>query len=133
MSRKPHQPTDQLRKQVKVMAALGMPQEDIGKVIGIDAKTLRLHYRGELDSGLAEVTAKIGANLVQTALGSGRDAFKAQQFFLKMRAGWVAPPAEGQGKPLGKKEQAIQDAAHPDPSDPMGDLMARRAASERLN
>ena len=33
------------------MAAYGVPEADIARVIGIDPKTLRKHYRGELDIG----------------------------------------------------------------------------------
>src|SRR5690242_14363816 len=40
-----------LHRQVEAMAAYGVPEESIARVVGIDPKTLRRHYREELDTG----------------------------------------------------------------------------------
>ena len=37
----PHKPDDESRKIVEQMAAVGIPQDGIARVIGIDPKTLR--------------------------------------------------------------------------------------------
>ncbi|MDQ1249754.1 MAG: hypothetical protein QG597_4130 [Actinomycetota bacterium] len=41
------------------MAAYGVPERDIARVLGIDPKTLRKHYRDELDTGSIKATAKV--------------------------------------------------------------------------
>jgi hypothetical protein len=45
------------------MAAYGVPQIDIAKVIDIAPKTLRKHFRRELDTGMIEAGAKVSENL----------------------------------------------------------------------
>ena len=38
-------PTDEQRRMVKVMSGFGIPQADIANQLGVDAKTLRKHFR----------------------------------------------------------------------------------------
>ena len=70
------------------MAGYGVPEADIAGVIGIDPKTLRKHYRGELDHGHVKANAKVAENLYRKATGEGREAVIAAIFWLKTRAGW---------------------------------------------
>ena len=49
-----HVPTENDKKQVEISAGLGLPHEQIGALIGIDDKTLRKHYRQQLDIGKAK-------------------------------------------------------------------------------
>ena len=51
-------------------------------------KTLRKHYRGELDHGHVKANAKVAENLYRKATGDGREAVIAAIFWLKTRAGW---------------------------------------------
>lgn len=44
-------PTEEQRRSVRVMSGFGVPQEDIAIHLEIDAKTLRKHFRRELDRG----------------------------------------------------------------------------------
>ena len=69
--RPPHQPSEATRKQVKALAAYGVPQEEIGKVIGISKPTLERHYREELDRGEVEANAKVAESLYRKATGDG--------------------------------------------------------------
>jgi hypothetical protein len=86
------------------MAAYGIPQTDIGLVIGCDPKTLRLHFQTELETGLAEANAKVAQSLFQRATGGvGKEAVTACIFWLKCRAGWRDQPVD---LSVGKKEQA---------------------------
>ena len=41
------------------MAAYGIPEIDIAMVVGVDAKTLRKHYRDELDMGETKANAQV--------------------------------------------------------------------------
>jgi hypothetical protein len=49
MARPSHKPVPELRRQVEALAGFGIPEADIAGLIGIDPKTLRKHYRQELD------------------------------------------------------------------------------------
>jgi hypothetical protein len=95
MGRRAHQPDAAQRRQVEAMAAYGIPEADIGRVLGIDAKTLRKHYRAELDLGGTKANAQV-AGFLFSAAKSGN--VTAQIFWLKTRARWKeTPPAEQQG------------------------------------
>jgi hypothetical protein len=88
MPRPAHQPDPQTRRQVEAMAGYGVPETDIAGVVGIDPKTLRKHYRSELDHGHVKANAKVAENLYRKATGEGREAVIAAIFWLKTRAGW---------------------------------------------
>ena len=45
----------------------GIPEDDIGRVIGIDPKTLRKHYRDELDLGARKANAQAAGFLFAAA------------------------------------------------------------------
>lgn len=85
MSRKPHAPDDDQRSKVEMLAAVGVPQEDIARLIDIDSKTLRLRYRDELDMGTAKANAQVAQCLYRRAIGGD---LGAMIFWLKARAGW---------------------------------------------
>ena len=70
----PHIPTDDYKKQVEASAGLGLPHEQIAALIGIDDKTLRKHYRTELDVGKAKASASIAKSLYNKALGGDTTA-----------------------------------------------------------
>jgi hypothetical protein len=70
------------------MAGYGIPEADIATVLEIDPKTLRKHYRSELDKGHIKATANVAENLYRKATGDGRESVIAAIFWLKTRAGW---------------------------------------------
>jgi len=80
-----HQPTDALRQTVQLHSTVGTPQETIADILGIDAKTLRKHYREELDQSAAKANATIGGALFNKAKGGDT---AAMIFWMKTRAGW---------------------------------------------
>lgn len=82
------EPDAEQRKTVNAMAGYGIPQPDIARVIGIDPKTLRKHFRDELDTGETIATARVAESLYKQATGDGRSAVSAAIFWLKARAGW---------------------------------------------
>ena len=95
MSRAPHQPDAKSRAEVSALCSFGVPQESIAEFIGIDAKTLRKHYRDELSSAVVKANAAVGRFLYQNAsgqtLGSGAthsDCVRAAMFWAKTRMGW---------------------------------------------
>jgi hypothetical protein len=66
----PFKPTDDERKLVEQMSAVGIPQESICLVVrdGIDDKTLRKHFRKELDTALVKANAKVSGSLYNKAI-----------------------------------------------------------------
>ena len=108
MGRPAHTPTESERRQVEALAGFGIPETDIAGLIGCDPKTLRKHYREELDHGHTKANAKVAENLFRMALGSGREAVTAAIFWLKTRARW--------------KETMVNEVTH-DVADPLNRLM----------
>jgi len=76
---------DALREKVRHLAGLGVPQDDIAKIVGCAPKTLRKRFRDELDRGVAEANATISGSLFASAKGGN---VTAQIFWLKTRAHW---------------------------------------------
>jgi len=97
-----HKPTDLERQTVSLHAMVGTPQEDIASIIGIDSKTLRKHYREELDHALYKANATIGGSLFNKAK-SGDTA--AAIFWLKTRAGFKEISQQEISGPEGKPVQ----------------------------
>jgi hypothetical protein len=91
MGRRAHQPDPAQRKQVETLAAYGIPETDISKVVGIDPKTLRKHYRDELDFGETKANAQVAGFLFNAARNGN---VTAQIFWLKTRARWKEGPTE---------------------------------------
>ena len=88
MPRPSLKPTPETRRLVKTMAACGLKQEDICKALNIrSAKTLRTHYRRELDLGHIEAMTNVVRTLYQMAT-SGKCP-SATRFWLE-RSGWGA-------------------------------------------
>ena len=69
-----HIPSAENKRLVETSAGLGLPHEQIGALIGIDDKTLRKHYRTELDVGKAKASAQIAKTLFNKAQGGDTTA-----------------------------------------------------------
>jgi len=68
MSRPKHVPTQEQRDKVKALSAYGLTQEGIARVFGIrSVKTLRKHYRSELELGEIEAVATVSQTQFQMA------------------------------------------------------------------
>ena len=92
MGRRAHKPDPFQRRQVEAMAAFGVPELNIARVVRIDAKTLRKHYRDELDTGQTKATAKVAESLFRKATTDGPQSVTAAIFWLKTRGGWREAP-----------------------------------------
>lgn len=91
-----HIPTEENKEIVKQHSVVGTPQSVIAEILDIDDKTLRRHYRKELDFSTSQSNAAVGGSLYKKAM-SGDTA--AMIFWMKTRAGWReiredAQPAE---------------------------------------
>jgi hypothetical protein len=81
-----YEPNDEQRRLVRAMAGFGVPQDDIATHLDIDPKTLRKHFRQELDRGTTEANVKVAQSLFQMATQGKNVA--AAIFWMKARAGW---------------------------------------------
>jgi DNA-binding CsgD family transcriptional regulator len=92
-----HHRTAMHRRLVQVLAAQGVPQREICRVLEIDEKTLRKHFRHELDVGASKLEAALIMHLHRIACGRDGTALRAVKFILKARFGWseYAPPPRG--------------------------------------
>ncbi len=73
------------------MAAYGIPELDIARVVEVDPKTLRKYYRDELDLGETKANAQVAGFLFNAAKNGN---VTAQIFWLKTRAKWRETPVE---------------------------------------
>ena len=80
-----HEPTDRQRAEVEAYAAVGVPQEDIARLIGISKPTLYDRYRDELDLGKAKANAQVAKTLFREAVNGN---MTAAIFWMKAQAGW---------------------------------------------
>jgi hypothetical protein len=85
MSRKPFAVNDAMREKVRHLAGLGLPQDDIAKLVGCAPKTLRKRFRNELDRGVVEANATVTGYLLAAAKAGN---IAAIIFWLKTRAHW---------------------------------------------
>lgn len=92
MGRHSHLPDERGRRQVEALAAYGVPEADIARVVGVDPKTLRKHYRDELDLGATKATAKVAEFLFRKATTEGPQCVTAAIFWMKTRGGWRETP-----------------------------------------
>src|ERR1700704_2394252 len=112
MPRRKFHPTKEQRELVKHLAAVGTPHELIARKLGIRSpKTLRKHFREEIDFGSLEANASIAASTFKKAMSGN---VEAQKFWLMCRAGWgrfalqrtaAAPP------PFVVAREEVQEAA----------------------
>jgi len=118
MARLGHLPDELTRRQVEAMAGYGVREVDIAGVLSIDPKTLRKHYRQELDHGHTKANIKVAENLYRKATGEGRESVTAAIFWMKARAGWRGVAIHEIGGSSGslpiRIERVIVDPKHPE-------------------
>ena len=96
MARPSFQPTEEQRRIVKAMTGYGIQQEGITKILGLRSpKTLRNHFREELDKGAIEAHAQVAQACFKMAK-SGQHP-QMTMFWLRTQGRWrertVADPS----------------------------------------
>lgn len=69
IGQKPHERSDKIANKVRMLRALGNPQETIAFACDFSVETLVKYYKPELDLGAIEANAQMGAAIFQTGLG----------------------------------------------------------------
>jgi hypothetical protein len=95
--RPPYLPSDEDRGKVSLMNSLGIPQSQIALLLGIAPKTLRKHFRKELDLSAIEANCHVLTSLFEMA--TSRRSAAAAIFWAKTRCGYrAAGPSQDTGK-----------------------------------
>src|SRR6185295_15081351 len=89
MARKTFWATDAMRDRVRRLAGVGVQQHDIAAIVDCDEKTLRKHFRIELNRGAAEANAA-AASYLFAKVREGN--VTAQIFWAKTRLRWQEGP-----------------------------------------
>ncbi len=105
MGRPVYEVTDEKREQVRTMASMGMTQDDIGRVMGATAKTLRKHFREELELSAIEANTKVMQTLYTMATSGANTT--ASIFWAKTRCGL----REARGEVTAKKKAPAERPA----------------------
>jgi transposase-like protein len=84
-----HHPTPETKAKVIGLSCNGVNQSRIALHLGVAEKTLRLHYREQLDFGVEALLSRVLANLATIACrGHGNAAVSAAKYLLSCRAGY---------------------------------------------
>jgi hypothetical protein len=87
VARPPFQATDKQRSLVKSLAGFGFTHQEIATFLELKSpKTLRKHFRAELDLGEIQANAKVAQTLFNLATSGQHPA--ATIFWMKTRRGW---------------------------------------------
>ena len=108
--RSAYEPSDKDRRIVEMIAGWAIPEHRIANVLSIDPKTLREHYRSELDVGHSKLEAQLAQNLLRIAQGHDRQALIATIFALKTGSVGSRRTPPPKDPPQGKKEQMRENA-----------------------
>ncbi len=95
-----YEPTDESRKMVSMLTAIGITQSEICGILNITLPTLHKYFRAELDTGLPSANARVAQSLFNMATKGGNVA--AAIFWMKTRGRWSeARPAADEDKDAG--------------------------------
>lgn len=84
---KKHEPTEETRKKVQLLSGMGIPQEQIAKLLEISVPTLLKHYRDDIDLGVLDANTKVAQSLFRMATGK-KPVPAAAIFWAKTRMKW---------------------------------------------
>ena len=131
MPRPRFEPTAEQRKTLEIMAAYGIPEEQIASTTGpkgIDPKTLRKHFRRELLLGATKANSKVAETAYQMAISGKCPTMTI--FWLKCRARWKE--TEHAGLKLVAINQKPTEGSHADLDKSITDELARVAPASNL-
>lgn len=80
-----HKRTETMAENVRQLALVGLNQDQMGKILKLDPKTLRKYYADEIDNTRERLNGQIAMSLAQRALGGDT---VSSIFWLKAQAGW---------------------------------------------
>jgi hypothetical protein len=130
MARPRFEATAEQRRTVEAMAAYGISEEEVARTIGdhgIDPKTLRKHFRHQLDIGATKANSAVAQTAYQMATSGKCPA--ATIFWLKCRAGWKETNVLQHSGPNGGPIQVSNDELDKRITDELARIAASRAVA----
>jgi hypothetical protein len=130
MARPRFEATAEQRRTVEAMAAYGVPEDEIARSVGergIDPKTLRKHFRRELDIGATKANSNVAQTAYQMATSGKCPA--ATMFWLKCRAGWKETNVLQHSGPHGGPIEISNDQLETRITDELARIAASRAVA----
>ena len=109
MGKPAHVPTDKTRAEVSALTSFGITQDEISTYLDIDLKTLRKHYRRELDTGTTRANAAMAKRLFDAGVKDG--SVPAMIFWLKTRARWRETDNNANGEAAVDMASALAELA----------------------
>ncbi len=103
-------PTDEQRRQVKLLAAIGTPQEHIGKIIGVSEPTLRRACKYELAMGTIEANVAVSKTLFREATKPKKPSIAAAIWWEKTRQGRSDQSSRASDETPAKKQERKEAA-----------------------
>ena len=99
--RPPFKVTKENREQVEILTAARLGEPVVADAIGCSPRTLRQHFRDQLDHGASRANARVVQAIYSAAVTGNSGAAR-----LWLDLARVRPPHTRQPPPLGKKQQA---------------------------
>jgi len=85
----PYKPDEKSRKQIMLMAGIGLTHDQIAKIMEISDETLRRHYKHELATAKTMLNTQVAGNLFSIATSKDhKNAVTAAIFWLKTQGKW---------------------------------------------
>ena len=111
MARPKFTPTEEQRRQVKAAAGFGLRHFEIAALMGVAEKTLRKHFRPELNVGSAITSFNVRKNLYERAISP--NCIAATIFWVKTHSG---PREPNDGQPRPNPPAIVVEVEQPTPS-----------------
>jgi hypothetical protein len=130
MARPRFNPTAEQKKTVEAMSAYGISEDEVARAMGdhgIDPKTLRKHFRHELDIGATKANSAVAQTAYQMATSGKCPA--ATMFWLKCRAGWKETNVLQHSGPNGGPIQISNDELEKRITDELARIAASRSVA----
>lgn len=84
-AREKHEPTDEMRAKIEALAGYGLPQDMIGRCVGLSESTVKKYYTEEMRVGTAKASAQIAQTLFKKAMAGDTASLI---FWTKARMNW---------------------------------------------
>jgi hypothetical protein len=103
-------PTGEQRRQVKLLSAIGTPQEHIAKIVGVSEPTLRRACKLELAMGTIEANVQVSKTLFQQATHPKKPSIAAAIWWEKTRQGRTESSSRASEETPAKKQERKEAA-----------------------
>lgn len=87
--RPPHEPTEELRRQVRTMAACGLSPDQCCQILSLPLPVFEQYYQHVWEVGTIEAVTAVGAAVISAATDKKHPQFfQCASFILRARGGW---------------------------------------------